>query len=363
MISELEAIIILASLPHLGAVKIRLLIDHFGSAANVLDASEAQINAIPTLGTKVTSCWGSWKKNNTWKKNLEIAEKENAEIIPYFSPKFPKYLQELPDAPVLLYVKGKLIPADQRSIAIVGTRHASIYGKEMAAKIAHELASAGFTIISGLARGIDTAAHLGALKRGRTIAIIGSGLSDIYPQENIPLAGKITEKGALISEFPMQTPPDRQNFPQRNRIVSGMTLATLLVEAPLKSGAMITMDRAFLQKKKLFALPGRADDENFRGNHELIKKGKAQLVESANDIIANFEDLIERTHYPLESKMASHPLEKEEREFLEKLPSREMSIEDIVQLTRLPVMKVSVMLMGLVIKKVIKEYPGKIFKK
>lgn len=365
MISELEALVILTGTPLLGPVKIRLLMQHFGSALAILGADPGAIAELPGLGPKIVQELAKWRQNDSWKKNLELAARYEVEIIPYTSPLYPKRLLEIADFPILLYVKGEIKSCDQRSIAIVGTRNAGIYGSEMAHKIARELTEAGFTVISGLARGIDTCAHHGALRNGRTIAIIGSGLANIYPAENRELAQMIASKGAVLSEFAMATPPDRQNFPQRNRIVSGMTMATLLVEAPIKSGAMITMDRAYAQKRRLFALCGRADDDNFKGNHSLIKNGRAQLVENAYDIIECFTDLFSCGSLPVKTQCVQEsPLfEKEEFEFLKKLPAQEISVDEIVNLTRLPVMKVNVLIMSLVLKKALKEFPGRMYKK
>lgn len=362
---ELEALVILAATPHLGAIKIRLLLKHCGSAAQALQTKSDEIGILPGFGPKILHQWGWWHKDSSWQDNLQLAERFGARVVPFTSAEYPKRLLELPDSPVILYVKGEFKPCDAQGIAVVGTRNSGLYGNEMAEKISSDLAAGGFTVVSGLARGVDTAAHRGALRRGRTIAVIGSGLADIYPQENRQLAEHIAAGGALISEFPMSAPPDRQNFPQRNRIVSGMTLGTLLIEAPVKSGAMITMDRAFSQGRKLFALPGRVDSDNFRGNHMLIKSGKAQLVEEARDIYDCFDGLFgvglgNKTNAPAEVRIL---LEPEEYELLSRLPKEEVSIDEILERTKLPVMKLTVLLMSLVLKKAIKEFPGKIYKK
>jgi len=361
-VNELEALIILSSIPLLGSIKIRLLIFHFGSAAAALQADEFDVAELPGFGPKVLEGWRARFRKTDWKDNIRLAEKHRADIIPYTSSSYPKRLLDVPDHPILLYVKGALRKEDHESIAVVGTRQPSIYGMEMAEKIGEDLARHGFTVVSGLARGIDTAAHQGALRKGRTIAVIGSGLADIYPRENAALADAIIEKGALISEFPMNTPPDRQNFPQRNRIVSGMTLGTVLIEAPLKSGAMITMEKGMSQGKKLFALPGRADWDNFKGNHALIKSGQAQLIENAHDIAFHFHNL---TLFPEKSSPIStkFSLEKEEIDIMSFLPDREISIDELQQKTKLPIPKLSVLIMSLVMKKAVKEYPGKMYKK
>lgn len=349
---EVEAFAALASVEGLGAIKIRQLVEHFGSAAEAFKADPA----------KVMGVCGRDIRNGSWKEDLELAARLGVELIPFTSPQFPKQLLQIPDHPAMLYVKGKIESCDKRSIAVVGTRNASIYGMEMAEQISSELAARGFTIVSGLARGIDTASHRGALTKGRTLAVIGSGLADVYPPENRGLSQEISKRGALISEFPMRTPPDRQNFPQRNRIVSGMTLATLLIEAPIKSGAMITMERAWSQGRKLFALPGRADVEGFRGNHHLIKSGRAVLVESAADIAAHFEDLFPFVcMQPVDSQRFL--LDEHEKNLLNSMPNEEIGVDHLSSLLNLPVHQVHTLLMGLILKKAVKEYPGKIYKK
>lgn len=364
--TETEAFAILSSIPHLGSVRIRLLLNQFGSASEALKASTKDLHALGNF-EKSLPFWNTWQKERNWQQNLELVEQSNVQLIPFTSSSYPKALLSIADPPALLYVKGNLLPKDCQSLAIVGTRQASLYGKEMAENIAQELASNGFTVLSGLARGIDTAAHQGALKTGRTIAVIGSGLSLIYPSENQNLANSIAEQGALISEFPMQTPPDRQNFPQRNRIVSGMAMGTLLIEAPLKSGAMITMNKAYQYRRKLFALPGRADNENFHGNHSLIKSGKAQLVENAQDIFTHFQDFFSFATHSYDTKENFQELnlglDKEELTLFQQMPIEEIAIDDLYTLTSLPIQNIHRILMGLVLKKKIKEFPGKIYKK
>lgn len=358
---ETEAFAILNSIPHLGAIKIRLLVEAFGSALTALNTSTSEIAKIPGF-ERVLPYWHQWQKNTSWQHDLHLVEKFNVQLLPFTSPLFPKSLLSIDDHPVLIYVKGELKPQDHRAIAVVGTRSASIYGNEMARSISRDLAFNGFTVISGLARGIDTSAHQGALEKGRTIAVIGSGLADIYPRENQSLAHHITKNGALISEFSMTTPPDRLNFPQRNRIVSGLSAAALLIEAPLKSGSMITMEKALSQKRTLFALPGRADCETFRGNHGLIKSGKASLIENARDIMCHFDELFPNTSTSSYSRQTLH-FDKAEMDLLEKMPQEEIGIDSLAILTQLPINKIQTTLMGLILKKAIKEFPGKFYKK
>lgn len=361
--NELESLIILTSIPLLGPIKIRLLLTHFGSAKNALDAHLDEISILPGFGAKLLQAWEKTLKEEKWKPDLLMAEKLNVQFIPFTSPRYPKKLLEIDDFPPLLYTQGDLRPQDNRSIAIVGTRQATIYGLEMAKSLSFEIAKAGFTIVSGLARGIDTAAHEGALEAGgRTIAVLGSGLGRLYPQENSRLAESICGQGAVISEFPLSTPPDRTHFPRRNRIVSGLSLGTLLIEAPLKSGAMLTVGNAQSQGRFVWALPGRADHENFKGNHLLIKQNKALLVENTYDVVQCLDSLF--ASGSVEKKQSLQAiLEEEEEFFLQQLPSEELSIEEIIRHTQLPINQVNVLLMSLVLKKIVKEYPGKIFKK
>ena len=362
-LSEVEALAMLAAIPLLGSIKIRLLIEYFGSPQEALAATPEQLSELPGFGAKILAGWKKEQNNFNWQKDLALVQEYGADLISYTDQRFPKRLLEITDHPVLLYIKGELKPSDQYCLAIVGTRQPSIYGQEMAAQLSDELARMGFTIVSGLARGIDTIAHQGALQVGRTIAVIGSGLANIYPRENSELAQAISHRGALISEFAMATPPDRQNFPQRNRIVSGMTLGTLLIEAPAASGAMITMDRAYRQNRKVFAIPGRADQENFRGNHLLIKNGQALLVENADDIAGHFNNFFGSMGAPLPKKKVEIELDKEEKILWHLLPKEVISFDEIHRLSKLPTSKLNVLLMSLHLKKAIKEFPGKIYKR
>jgi DNA processing protein len=359
---ELEALLILSSLPHIGSIKIRLLMQFYGSAKAALAAPLEEIETFPGFGPKIMQAWKGGLEKGEWKQNLALAERSQTQLIPFHHPLYPKRLLEIVDYPLVLYVQGSWLKEDQRCLAIVGTRQATVYGQENARQLSDELARAGFTIVSGLARGIDTAAHQGALKGGRTIAVLGSGLDRLYPNENRGLADAIRQQGALMSEFPMATPPDRQNFPQRNRIVSGMTMGTIVIEAPHDSGAILTAEKALSQKRPLFALPGRVDQESFKGNHALIKERKAELIENVQDVLKHFEDgalpLVFKTF-----QSSSVPLEKEEEELLRQMPVQEVSIEELVARVQWPVARLNGLLMSLVLKKMVKEYPGKIYKK
>lgn len=363
MSKELEALLLLNRMPLIGSVKIRLLINLYGSAQAAIQAPLEDLATLPGFNLKILQAWQSGIQDLTWQQDLKWIERFHIQVLTFQDEQYPKQLLEIEDFPLILFVKGAFNFNDRRCIAIIGTRQATHYGLEMAHAISRDLAAAGWTIVSGLARGVDTAAHQGALEKGRTLAVLGSGHGCIYPKENEKLAESIVFQGAVISEYSYLTSPDRFHFPQRNRIVSGLCQGALLIEAPIKSGAMLTMQRAKQQGRLLFALPGRADQDNFKGNHLLIKNKHAQLIENAKDIL----DIVdpESFKFCFETKEQKQVLlAPEEKELLSRLPTaEELSIEEIVNRLQWPVARLNVLLMGLVLKKIIKEYPGKIYKK
>lgn len=359
--NTLKALLTLTKVPFLGNAKIRWLVDYFGSLENVMAVPPHEIEHLKGFGPKIAHYWKTTVDSDVAEREIELAEKYHTKIITYLDVSYPKKLTAIEDPPILLYVQGELKKEDECSLSVVGTRQATHYGLDTAYALSKELAAEKFTIISGLARGVDTAAHRGAIETGRSLAVIGSGLAAIYPTENKGLAKAIIEKGALLSEFSMNTPPEKFNFPKRNRIVSALSLGTLLIEAPLKSGAMLTAERAMSQGRPLFALPGRVDMETFSGNHKLIKEKKAHLIENAADILSFFGRLSCGSF--IHKKENEDLLSLEEAELLEKLPKIEISIEAILALYSCPIAKLGGLLMSLVLKKRIKEYPGKIYKK
>jgi DNA processing protein len=359
--NETEALTILSGAPLIGPVKVRLLMDSFGSALQAIDAGVEAWRSLPGFGNKILETWKCWIESDRWSVNLNLVDKHQVKLIPFTSPDYPEQLAKTPDAPIILYVKGDVSVLKNECVAVVGTRLASIYGLESAQQIASELAFLGYTVVSGLARGIDTKAHIASIQNGCTIAVIGSGLANIYPRENAKLAQDICEHGALVSEYPMTTPPDRQNFPQRNRIVSGLSLGTVLIEAPRRSGAMLTMQRAIDQGRPIFALPGRVDSDSFQGNLSLLKRNTAHLIENGRDINNILKPDAAPSIIPQTNR--SVPLNDEESSFLSLLPKEELSIDKIIEISDLPVMKINVLLMSLLLKCAIKEYPGKMYKK
>lgn len=341
----------LLHLPGFGPVKIKRLIERYGSPSAAFSAEPEELVKNPV--------WQKRKNLTSWEEDLEIAEREKVSLIPYFSADYPTRLLGINDAPMLLYVKGHLLSTDNQGIAIIGTRFATPYGMETAESFAHSFARGKVTVISGLARGIDTAAHIGALRQGRTIAVIGSGLSQLYPPENRHLADKIAAQGAVVSEYPMMTPPSRQTFPQRNRIVSGMAQHALLIEAPLKSGAMITMELAHQQGRTCWAVPGMIVP-SFEGNHDLLKKGMAKLTTKPSDILGGYEDLFSQNQ---PNVAQSKGLTEQEIQFLSQFPPGGVMIDELCRLTKLPIAKINVLLMSLVFKNLIKEMPGQRYQK
>jgi len=277
---------------------------------------------------------------------------------------YPVNLRNIYDPPEFFYIKGGLKPEDKFAVAIVGSRRASFYGLEQAEKFGAELARMGITVVSGMARGIDSAAHRGALKAGgRTIAVIGSGFNNIYPAENKELAEEIAKNGAVITEFSPDVLPLAQNFPQRNRIISGLSLGLLVVEAAKNSGALITANFALEQGREVFALPGKIDSGNSFGTNELIKQG-AKLVTCTEEIL---EELIVPLgaafppDEPLKKQAVFEFSESEESKVYSMISGDSVSLDGLLEKTDLDIPKISDILLRLQLKKMIRQLPGKQF--
>ncbi len=280
----------LAQLPGVGPVLIKRLLDALGSPDAILNAHPAKLAAVEGIGTvranQIVTHSGQTEK--TAMEEFQKARDRGITLLAQCDAAYPPALKTITDPPLLLYLRGKLLPADALAVGIVGARECTLYGREQAKRFGHDLAQAGFTVISGGARGIDTAAHEGALRAGgRTIVIQGCGLFSTYPPENEALYRQIVEAGgAIISELPLEAPPAKENFPPRNRIIAGMSLGVLVVEANLRSGSLITARLAAADYgREVFALPGRIDSPASAGTHHLIKSGSAHLVESVEDIL------------------------------------------------------------------------------
>jgi DNA processing protein len=300
----------------------------------------------------------SWEKVD---KEIELCAGANVEIVTYLDEKYPALLKEIYDPPMALYVKGTLPDPAETLVAMVGSRECSLHGLEMAASLAEDLAAAGAVIVSGLARGIDTASHEGALKgKGRTLAVLGCGLGWMYPPENRKLAERIVkEGGALIAEFPFGTKPRPAYFPQRNRIISGMSRALVVVEARQKSGALITADLALEQGREVYAVPGNAASKKTLGSNILLKQG-ARLVTSSDDLLVDLG--FEKRPTKKKKSVPKAALDAEEKRLLGLLQKAEsLHLDDLVQLSELPPQAAMRSLTTLSLKGVVREMPGKYF--
>ena len=364
---ELKFWLALNAIPGLGAGRAKALLEHLGSPRAVLEASGSELRKIPGIGPELTRRIINWKKYLDWEKEFRLLEKHQVKVIIAGNRSYPESLANIFDPPLVLYVKGELLPGDRIAVAIVGSRRPSLYGGRAAERLGRELAARGLTVVSGLARGIDSAAHKGALASGgRTIAVLGSGLDMVYPPENKNLMEQISSRGAVISEFPMSAPPDRGNFPRRNRVISGLSLGVVVVEAAQRSGALITVDCALEQGREVFALPGKVDSLTSRGTNKLIQQG-AKLVATSEDIIEELGPIGGDRHPGKETKSKDRlplpPLKGEERKLYALLSDEPQHIDSLIGESGFPASCVSSTLLMLQMKKLIKELPGKMFVK
>src|SRR2546426_3389635 len=293
-----EALVALNMIEHVGPVRVRQLLEHFGDAPSILRASKQHLLHVRGIGQETAEAIGSWEKSVDLSGELKRIQEFGCHILTQTDKEYPDLLRQIYDPPIVLYVKGGLTAKDKNAIAMVGARLTTHYGLETARKLAYQLAYVGVTVVSGGARGIDTAAHQGAMSaKGRTICVLGTGINIVFPPENQELFERIASHGAVISQFPFNRNGDRQSFAIRNRIVAGMTLGTVVVEANLTSGALITANFATEYGRQVFAVPGRIDSPRSKGCHDLIKKG-AKLCEGAEDILSEFEYLFPGSNKP-----------------------------------------------------------------
>lgn len=269
-----------------GPILFDRLIQRFGGPERALKASRTELQEVEGVGGKTADAIRAAAESETWQEEVTLAETLGVRILCREDPDYPRMLRFVPDPPICLYVMGDLLAEDGLAIGIVGSRQASLYGLEQAQRFAELLCQAGLTVVSGMARGIDQAAHMAALRAGgRTIAVLGCGLSHCYPAESAELRDRISKAGAVVSDFPLRTPPSTETFPQRNRIVAGLTLGTLVIEAGLRSGALITARLANEYNREVFALPGRVDTQQAEGTNDLIRRGYAKLVTNLPDVL------------------------------------------------------------------------------
>ena len=361
-----EAFIALNMIERVGPVRVRQLLEHFGEAPAILRASKQQLLAVHGIGPDTAESIANWEKSVDLAAELKRIEDFGCHVLIQADENYPPMLREIYDPPIVLYVKGTLDAKDRNSVAIVGSRQTTHYGLEVARKFGYQLGYVGVTTVSGGARGIDTAAHQGALNaKGRTVAVLGTGINIVFPPENAELFERIAASGAVITQFPFNRQADKQTFPIRNRIVAGMTLGTVVVEAALSSGALITANFATEYGRQIFAVPGRIDSPRSKGCHELLKQG-AKLCEGAEDILSEFEYLFPPSNRPAAPNetgvLPALTLSANEQAVYDTLKKeQETGIDEVIRFSGLPSSAASVALLSLEMKRLIKQLPGKMF--
>jgi DNA processing protein len=342
------------------------LMQRFGSPAAIFQTSFADLVALKGISPAIARAIRDFRDWDKLEEQLARQRSAGVEMVTQDDPRFPIRLKEIPYPPLYLFIRGTLAPEDGLAVAMVGTRGASYYGLKASRRLAGGLAARGITLVSGLARGIDTAAHQGALEmNGRTLAVLGCGLDVVYPPENRKLYQEIPEHGALVSEFPLGTPPEARNFPIRNRIISGLALGVVVIEAGVSSGTTITVRYALDQNREVFAVPGPIDSPTSLGPHRLIQEG-AKLVQDVEDILQELPGL-KKPSGPLfapaatENRVAEVTRPLPEDPILPLLGSEPVQLEELVNGSHLPVKDILTRLTLLELQGLVKELPGKCY--
>ena len=332
--------------PGIGATRVARLLEHFGSLEAAWHADTGALRAAGLNDRAATSLIAT-RERVVLDRELDRIDRHGVTIFTLADDAYPRLLREIPSPPLVLYVRGELGPADQPAVAVVGTRRASSYGREMARRLSTEVAAAGVTVVSGLARGIDGTAHQAALDAGgRTIAVFGCGIDTIYPPEHRRLADAIVGSGAIVTEFPLGTPPDAPNFPVRNRLISGLSLGVIVVEAPRRSGALITANFAADQGRTVYAVPGSVLSPGSEGPLQLLRDG-ATLAATADDVLTDL-NLVDR-QAAMENRQLL-PTSDEEAAVLERLDGQPRHIDEIALETGMAVSRLSALLLELQLK-------------
>jgi DNA processing protein len=344
----------------LGCVNFKKLATHFADPTQAFSASAAELAEVPELDRDVIDALLNFSEWNEVGEELRRIERAGATIVAFGDPKYPARLRTIADPPPVLYVKGEIRSDDDKAVAVIGSRSASDYGRRVARDLCRGLASVGFTVVSGMALGIDGAAHETALNSGgRTIAVLGCGVDRVYPPDHAKLYRRITENGAVISELPIGTRPMGYNFPARNRLISGLALGVVVVEATEKSGSLITAALALEQGREVFAVPGEVGSSRSRGSHRLIRQG-AKLVESVNDII---EELAPQLLTPgsearKENEQLPENISEDTRKVFALVRERPLQIDEVIESSGFPVPKVSQILLELELLGYLRQLPG-----
>jgi len=362
---EIKYWVWLSSLDKIPASKLNLLINHYETPYNIYNAEEGSMRKLPFVTEVIIQQLLDRKLKDEANKHLENLYKNNIGIVTINDESYPYYLKNIYDPPIVLYYKGELIKSEN-TIAIVGSRKATSYGMQVAENLSYEAALRGITIVSGMARGIDTYAHKGALKaKSRTIAILGCGLDVVYPKENMELMENIINNGAVVTEYLPGVMPLKFNFPARNRIISGISLGVVIVEAAAGSGSLITASYALEQGREVFAVPGNIDRANSEGTNKLIKEG-AKLVTGINDILEELSiynlEAEKNRNLSSEDQSKFKGLDNEERKIVECLTREPMYIEILARTAGFSIKYINPILTMLELKGVIEQLPGKIYK-
>lgn len=352
---DLKYWVAFSRIPRIGPARYKLMEQRFGSLERAWRAGLTELKGAG-LDDRSSRTISTRKLAVDPDAEMEQLDRSGVRAITWHADEYPARLKEIYDPPPVLFVKGELLPEDERSVAVVGTRKPTAHGRESAYQITYDLARSGVTIVSGLALGIDGEAHRAALEAGqRTVAVLGSGTDTIYPREHAKLAGEILQVGALISEHPLGTRPNAQNFPRRNRIMSGMTLGTLVVEANERSGALLTANHALEQDREVFAVPGYIFSPKSRGTNKLIKDSGAKLVASAADVLeelnlSSIGEQIEMT--------ALFPQDESESEVLRYVTYDPIHIDEIIRASGQNISTVSSVMAMMELKGLVRQVGG-----
>jgi len=364
MVDDIFYWLALSLTPGVGSILIKRLLDRFKAPEAVFRAPVKELLSIEGLGEKVAKEIRKGPLDKAVEKELNFLKELGGTILTIKEDAYPKRLKYIYDPPALLYVRGALKKEDELAVAIVGSRKTSPYGRWITERVSQELARRGVTVVSGMARGIDSAGHKGAISGGgRTIAVLGCGVDVVYPSENRNLFHQIIDRGAILSEFPMGSPPEGGHFPRRNRIISGLSIGVVVVQASAESGSLITASYALEQGREVFAVPGNVGAEGSRGTNRLIKEG-AKLVETSEDIL---EEILPQWTGERERIQEVEPpwkdLDKEELTLYQLLGESPMHIDVIIRESRFDPGRVSSLLLNLELKGLISQWPGKCFSK
>ena len=364
MYIDVEQLINLSAVPGIGHARIRSLVAKFKSIDAIWDASVKELTSVDSIDVKIARQIKNFSEFDIGKKQMELAKKVGARIVTFWDEEYPANLKQIYDPPSFFFIAGSLENSDKYAIAVVGTRTPSEYGKIVTEKLIQDLSRQNITIVSGMARGIDTIAHQVAIRSdGRTIAVLGSGLDKIYPPENAKLFSAIKEHGAVVSEYLMGTMPDAPNFPRRNRIISGLSIGVIVVEAGIKSGALLTANLALDQNREVFAVPGNITSPKSAGTNQLIKVG-AKLTSSARDIFLELEPML-KPFLKSQEKKEEIPqnLTQAERKIIAALSHEPIHIDKLAAKLEKGTAEVLADLLGLEFKGLVKQLPGKFFVK